>query len=429
MKSDCKFRILMLLENESYPEDCRVLLQAQSLVAAGYQVSVICPTDKNSTRFVETIDGVPVYRYPKPPHINGFLGYLFEYGYSMLMQFLYTVYLFLRRGFDAIHMHTPPDMNAIIPVFFKLFGKKFVYDLHDLSPELYLAQRNGDGNKIVHGLLLQFERFASRTANVLIATNETQRDVQIQRCGAAGAKCFVVRNGPNDSFLRDVSPKHELRHSGRMNIGYVGVIGVQDGVDYLVRAVHLLATEFRRTDFQVIIVGGGPAVGELKSLVKTLGLLDLFYFSGMIPFSEVPSYIAAFDVCSTPDPSNSYNDSCTTIKTMEYMAMGKPVVCFETSENIKTAGEAALYADNNDVKQYAALLDRLLDDVDLRERMGQIGRSRVLNGLTWNHQATQLILAYDKLFGFSRGLSGNSRDLPVINLPKSKVISEDCVKG
>jgi|LakMenEpi03Aug12_release.lakeMendotaPanAssembly.Ray.scaffolds.fasta_scaffold00009_126 glycosyltransferase involved in cell wall biosynthesis len=428
MKSERKFRVLMLLENESYPEDCRVLLQAESLLAAGYQVSVICPTDKNSTRRVETIDGVRVYRYPKPPHYNGFFGYVFEYGYSILMQFLFTVYLFLRRGFDAIHMHTPPDMNAIIPVFFKLVGKKFVYDLHDLSPELYLAQRGGEGSKILHWLLLQCEKFASRTANVLIATNETQRDVQVHRCGAAEAKCFVVRNGPNDSFLRDVSPKHKLRQPGRLNIGYVGVIGVQDGVDYLVRAVHLLVTEFQRTDLQVIIVGGGPAVDELKALVKSLGLWELFYFSGMIPFSEVPAYIAAFDICSTPDPSNSYNDSCTTIKTMEYMALGKPVVCFETSENIKTAGDAALYAKNNDVKQYAALMDRLMDNTDLREKMGQIGRSRVLNGLTWNHQSIQLIDAYDKLFGVSRNIGDNARDLSIGNLPKSKVLSEGCVK-
>jgi glycosyltransferase involved in cell wall biosynthesis len=219
-----------------------------------------------------------------------------------------------------------------------------------------------------------------------------------------------------------------LRQPGRLNIGYVGVIGVQDGVDYLVRAVHLLVTEFQRTDLQVIIVGGGPAVDELKALVKSLGLWELFYFSGMIPFSEVPAYIAAFDICSTPDPSNSYNDSCTTIKTMEYMALGKPVVCFETSENIKTAGDAALYAKNNDVKQYAALMDRLMDNTDLREKMGQIGRSRVLNGLTWNHQSIQLIDAYDKLFGVSRNIGDNARDLSIGNLPKSKVLSEGCVK-
>jgi glycosyltransferase involved in cell wall biosynthesis len=428
MKTDRPIRILMLLENESYPADCRVLLQAESLSAAGYCVSVICPTDKTSTRKAETIGKVHVYRYPKPPHIDGLVGYLFEYGYSILMQFLISLYVFMRRGFDAIHMHTPPDMNAVIPAFFKLFGKKFVYDLHDLSPELYQAQRDGDGSKLIHGLLLRFEEFASRTANVVIATNETQRSVQIHRCGADPSKCYVVRNGPNEAFIKQVAPKPELRKPGCLNIGYVGIIGVQDGVDYLIRAVQVLVRERKRTDLQVIIVGNGPAVADLKSLVKSLGLWDYFLFTGMIPFAEVPNYIAAFDVCSTPDPSNAYNDSCTTIKTMEYMAIGKPVVCFETSENIKTAGEAALYARNNDTNQYAELLEKLMDNIELRSTMGQIGKARVENGLTWNHQAVELIRAYDGLFGITRKSDPSSIDSRPGNSPSVQKSKEGMVR-
>ena len=200
----------MLLENESYPGDCRVLLQAESLTVAGYRVSVICPTDKKSDRIAETVGDVRVFRYPHPPHINGLLGYSLEYGYSILMQFLISLYVFVRYGFDAIHMHTPPDMNAVIPAFYKVFGKKFVYDLHYLSPELYQAQRDGEGSKLIHSLLLWFERFASRTANVLIATNETQQNVQIHRSGASPSKCFVVRNGPNEAFMQTVTPKQEV---------------------------------------------------------------------------------------------------------------------------------------------------------------------------------------------------------------------------
>jgi glycosyltransferase involved in cell wall biosynthesis len=418
----------MLLENECYPEDCRVLLQAESLVAASYRVTVICPTDKNSKRKAEKVGEVQVYRYPKPPHIDGLLGYVFEYGYSMVMQCLISLFVFVRHGFDVIHMHTPPDMNAIIPAFFKLFGKKFVYDLHDLSPELYQAQRDGEGNKLLHDLLLRFERFASRSANVLIATNETQRDVQIHRCGANPSKCYVVRNGPNEAFMKEVLPKPELRKPGIMNIGYVGVIGVQYGVDYLVRAIHILVTQRKRTDLQVIIVGNGPAIADLKMLVESLGLKDYFLFTGMIPFVDVPKHIAAFDICSTHDPSNSYNDSCTTIKTMEYMAIGKPVVCFETSENVKTARNAALYAKNNDVQQYAELLEKLMDDANLRSTMGDIGRQRVENGLTWNHQAVQLIKAYDELFGVARQVVSSPLAMPN-NLQSTREPKEDWVKG
>lgn len=399
----------MLLENESYPADCRVMLQAESLFGAGYRVTVICPTDQKTTRAAETVGNIQVYRYPKPPQISGFVGYVFEFGYSILMQFAISLFVWMRHGFDAIHMHTPPDMNAVIPAFFKLFGKRFVYDLHDLSPELYQAQRDGKGSRLIYNWLLRFERFASRTADVLIATNETQRDVQTQRCGASLSKCFVVRNGPNEAFLQSVVAKIELRKPGCLNIGYVGVIGVQDGVDYLVRAIHILVTERNRRDLQVIIVGNGPALGDLKALVHSLELTDHFVFTGMIPFADVPKHIAAFDICSTPDPSNSYNDSCTTIKTMEYMALGKPVVCFETSENMKTAGEAALYAKNNDIAEYAKLLEVLMDDEGQRSRMGRIGRQRVENGLTWDHQAAQMVKAYDGLFGIVRPAGPDSR--------------------
>lgn len=416
MNSQRPFRILMLLENESYPEDCRVLLQAESLVAAGYDVSVICPTDKNFKRKMETLGRVRVFRYPAPIHINGLIGYAVEYGYSILMQFLISLYVCVRYGFDAIHMHTPPDMNAVIPATYKLLGKKFVYDLHDLSPELYQAQRDGQGNRFVHQLLLKFEKFACRTANVLLATNESQQDVQIQRCGADPSNCYVVRNGPNEAFMGSVEPKAGLQKKECLNIGYVGVIGVQDGVDYLIRAVDHLVRFRKRTDLQVIIVGAGPALNDLKSLVNDLNLAAYFQFTGMIPFVEVPKHIAAFDICSTPDPSNSYNDSCTTIKTMEYMAIGKPVVCFQTSENQKTAGEAALYAGENCTIQYAELIEKLMDDAELRDKMGQMGRQRVRDGLTWNHQAAQLIKAYDRLFGVSRPDQENLPDHPTTSL-------------
>jgi glycosyltransferase involved in cell wall biosynthesis len=395
-------RILMLLENGSYPQDCRVLLQAESLSAAGYRVTVICPTAGASTRKWERVGQTQVYRYPGPPDLGGLVGYAIEYSYSILMQFVLSLYVFLRHGFDVIHMHTPPDLNAIIPFFYKLFGKKFVYDLHDLSPELYQAQRQGNGNRWLYGLLLKFEKFASQNADLLIATNQTQRDIHIRRCGADPAKCYVVRNGPNEFFLDNVTAKQELCEPGILNIGYVGVIGVQDGVDCLVRSINILVHQLARTNIQVIIVGAGPALADLKRLVNTLQLASYFKFTGMIPFPEVPPYIAAFDICSTPDPSNAYNDSCTTIKTMEYMAMRKPIVCFQTAENVKTAGASALYAEHNDEAHYARQLLRLLDDAELRKSMGDFARRRVEDGLTWRHQSEHLLAGYDSLFGCTR---------------------------
>jgi len=391
-------RILMLLENSSFPEDSRVLLQARSLTGAGYHVTVIAPTEPGAQRLWETLEGLRVYRYPAAPDWGGVIGYGIEYSYSILMQFLIATWVSLRHGFDTIHMHTPPDMNAVIPVFFRWFGKKFVYDLHDLSPELYLAQKTGRRAGRLHRLLLWFERFASRMSDLSLSTNESQRDRHVERCGVPAEKFHVVRNGPNEAFLRDdVVPRRVVDDPGVLILGYVGVMGAQDGVDYLIRALDCLVHRLGQEQVRLVLVGSGSAVADLRQLVSTLHLDKYVKFTGKVPFAEVPSYIAGFDICCTPDPRNAYNDSCTTIKTMEYMALGKPVVCFETTENMKTAGDAALYAKNNDIEEYAGLLQDLVAGPALREELGKRGRQRIQSELSWTHQARRLIAAYDRL--------------------------------
>jgi len=389
-------RVLMLLENESIPEDTRVVLEAESLIEAGYQVSVICPTGR-SRKWVETVGRITVYRYPAIFEVRGFWGYMLEYSYSLLALFLWSILIFLRRGFDVVHVHTPPDMTSTIAIFYKIFGKRFVFDHHDLSPELYLAQvPNRKPNSVYH-LLRFFERLACRNADRLIATNETQRSMQIERCGADPDRCTVVRNGPNESFLGDVIANAEIDAPEKIVLGYVGAIGFQDGVDYIIHVVKQLRMVHGRDDFLAVIIGDGPALAHLKTLAKQLDVENLIHFTGKIPFAEVPSCIAAFDICLTPDPSNAYNDSCTTIKTMEYMALRKPIVCFRTTENQRTVADAALYADNNDVADFASQTIRLMDDESLRSQLGTIGRQRIDGGLTWHHQSPQLITLYDRL--------------------------------
>ncbi|MEZ6091543.1 MAG: glycosyltransferase family 4 protein [Pirellulaceae bacterium] len=389
-------RILMLLENESVPDDVRVILEAEALAEAGHAVTIICPTGAD-TRKVDRIGEIRVYRYPKPWEISGFVGYLLEYAYSLTCIFLYALFVFLRRGFDVVHVHTPPDMTGLIAIFFQPFGKRFVFDHHDLSPELYLAQKPQRRKNVVYRTLLFFERLSCRRADRLIATNHSQREVQIKRCGANPEHCYIVRNGPNAMFLKDVVATRPEHSRDCLTIGYVGVIGVQDGVDYMVRALHALRHVHGREDFVGMIVGGGPALPELKQLAQELGLDDKIVFTGMVPFADVPSLIAGFDICLTPDPSNAYNDSCTTIKTMEYMALRKPTVCFRTTENEITAGDSAFYAEDNDIAQYAEAINRLMNDPQQREQMGRIARQRIDDGLTWRHQAKELLRLYDEL--------------------------------
>jgi len=389
-------RILMLLENESYPEDTRVMLEAESLHDAGYQMTVICPTGL-SRRLYECVNGVHVYRYPKPWAVNGFVGYVWEYGYSLAMAFVVSVYVLMRRGFDVVHVHAPPDMQVLVACFYKLFGKRCVVDQHDLSPELYQAQQRGAGNRHVRATLEWFERLACRTADRLIATNETQRSVQIERCEASPESCLVVRNGPSERFLKPVQPLPALRERGRAIIGFVGLIGVQDGVDCLLRALACLRNDLGRADFLAVIVGNGPALDDVKRLAVEMRLEQFVVFTGYLVGESLLRHIASFDVCVTPDPSNPYNDSCTTIKTMEYMAMAKPIVAFDLPENRVSAGDSALYASGNSEGELARLIAQLIDDPQQREQLGRRGRQRVMDTLRWAHQAKTLIQLYDEL--------------------------------
>ncbi len=388
----------MLLENNCFPEDNRVLQEAETLVEAGYDVTVVSPNARSNRKLWDNVGKVGVYRYPAACEIDGLLGYSLEYGYSLSMLFLISLFVFVRRGFDAVHVHTPPDMTGVIAIFYQFLGKKFVFDLHDLSPELYQARRGDDKQNLLYRVLRYFERLACRRADRLIATNITQHHVQTERCGAEPHRCYVVRNGPKQDFLGDVQPNQDLLRPNRLILGYIGAIGIQDGVDEVVRVVHALTTLHNRTDFLAVIIGDGPALQGLKKLAKQLDVSELIQFMGKVPFASVPAYIAAFDICLTPDPSNAYNDSCTTIKTMEYMALRKPTVCFRTRENEFTAGDAALYADDNDVLAFAAQAVRLMDDPALRASMGQIARERIDRAFTWEHNASVLVELYRSLY-------------------------------
>jgi len=400
-------RILMLLENNSFPEDRRVALEAQSLVEAGFKVTVICPSG-TSRRWSDHAVGAKVYRYPAAWESSGFVGYVWEYAYSLCMMGLLSVFVWIRHGFDVVHVHTPPDLTGLIGVFYQLFGKKFVFDHHDLSPELYLARRDSDSHNIVYRVLLSVERFVVRRADKLISTNETQRKVHLGRCGADQQRCVIVRNGPSDKFLGKVDPAVDAKRHGKLVLGYVGVIGVQDGVDYMVRAVHDLKFRQRRKDFIAVIVGDGSARPQLQRLAEELDVLDEIVFTGALPFSSVPMQVASFDICLTPDPSNAYNDSCTTIKTMEYMSLRKPTVCFRTHENMVTAGDAALYADRNDVGSFVEQIVKLMDDCGRRTVLGKLARQRIENGLTWECQAKILVAMYGDLLGHDAATASSS---------------------
>ncbi len=230
----------MLLENNAYPSDQRVRREANSLVAAGFQVTVISPNRPTLARY-ENVEGVHVYRFAAPPAGDSFIGYLWEYGWSMFASFWLTLWVFFRRGFDVIHAHNPPDLYVLIAICYRIFGKKFVFDHHDLSPEMYYARFRDGGRTSVFKVLEFFEKLSCRFADQIIATNESYKAVEIERAKIPPQKITIVRNGPDTNLVKPVAPDEQLRQKATTILGFIGVMGKQDGVDYFLRALdHLI---------------------------------------------------------------------------------------------------------------------------------------------------------------------------------------------
>ncbi len=396
MKAGAGYRVLMLLENNPYPQDDRVHREARALAAAGYRVTIICP-GATGQPWHEMLDGVCVYRYPAPSAANSFLGYLWEYGYSMIAAFLISVYAFLHSGFDVIHAHNPPDTLVFIAAFYKLLGKRFVYDHHDLAPEMYYARFGGRGNRLVHHALVLLEKLSYRLADHVIATNQSYKMVAMQRGHITEERITIVRNGPDLERLRPMELGPALRPRGKTVITYVGDMGFHDGVDYLLRALQHLVYDLARTDFLCVIVGAGDAYSSLKLLTEQLDLADYVLFTGWVEHSDVARYLSAADICVAPEPSNSYNDRSTMIKIMEYMALEKPIVAFDLPEHRFTAHGAALYVRPNDQLEFARALVQLMDDPVRRRDMGLCGRQRVETTLAWTYSVPHLLEVYHTL--------------------------------
>jgi glycosyltransferase involved in cell wall biosynthesis len=396
-------RTLMLVENNSYPQDTRVRSEAEALRSAGYQVAVISPAARGQA-WREVIDGVYVYRFPAPFEARGFLGYLWEYGYATAAIFVLSMLVWAREGFDVIHAANPPETLVFVAAFHKLFGKRFIFDHHDLSPEMYRANFGQGGNRFVHGVLVWLEKLSCRVSDHVIATNQSYKQMEMERAGVPSERITVVRNGPHLSRFCPTEPDADLRSAGKAVIAYVGSMGPHDGIDYLLRALKCLVYDLARTDFVCVLMGGrGEILEELKTLATTLGLDGYVRFTGWIAESHVlRQYLSSADICVVPDPSNPYNDRSTMIKMAEYMALSKPIVAFDLPENRFTAQDAALFVRANDEMEFARAMARLMDDSLLRQAKGAFGRRRVEAELAWPYSVHHLLSVYQAVLPEAR---------------------------
>ncbi|MFI7701645.1 glycosyltransferase family 4 protein [Nonomuraea sp. NPDC049480] len=389
-------RALILVENLSVPLDRRVWQESRALHEAGWEVHVICPRGaKQDTEPEVVIDGIHIHRYPLQAATGGPGGYLREYGSALW----HTFRLARRLGrFDVVHGCNPPDLFFLVARAMRGKGTRFVFDQHDLVPELYLS-RFSRGEDLLYRAVCRLERMTYRAAHVVIATNESYREVALTRGGKRPEEVFVVRSAPVVERFHQVPQDESVRRGKPYLLCYLGVMGPQDGVDYALRSLARLRDEHGRADWHAVFIGGGDTFDAMVALSRELGLADCVEFTGRIPDEDLMRYLSTADVCLSPDPLNPLNDVSTMNKVMEYMAMARPIVSFELREARVSAGEAAVYAPANDESEFAKLIVRLLDDPDERRRMGEIGRERVAGPLSWEHSKAALLAAYEAAVG------------------------------
>ena len=391
-----KARILIIVENLSVPYDKRVWQEATTLTEAGYKVSIICPIGKDYTKTYEVINNISIYRHPLPVEGSSSLSYFIEYSSALFWELLLTFKVYFREGFDVIQACNPPDLIFLIGGLFKIFGKKFIFDHHDINPELYYAKFKR--KDIFYKLMLFFEKLTFKFSDISIATNESFRKIAIERGDMPEDKVFVVRNGPCLERFKIQEPENKLKKGKKYMVGYLGIIGRQDGLDYLLDAARYIRHALGRDDIHYAILGDGYHLERLKEKCNEYKLKDIFEFTGMVQDNTILSYLNTANVCVSPDEYNEMNDKSTMNKILEYMALKKPIVLFDLKEGRYSARDAALYARRNDPVDLANKILTLLDNPKLSQEMGENGKTRIDNELKWDITKQNLLKAYDYLF-------------------------------
>ena len=390
-------RILIVVENLPVPLDRRVWLEATTLQAAGYEVSVICPMGRGWDKPFEIIEDVHIYRHPEPPEAHsGAVAYAKEYWHAMKAWFRLSRVVWREWGFDVIQGCNPPDLIFILAWWYRLWGVTYMFDHHDVCPELFEAKFDKKG--LLYRVMLIWERITFASASVSMATNESFKAIAVRRGKMKPDDVFVVRSAPKiDNFIPGPGDK-SYRKGAKTVMGYVGVIGQQEGMDLLVEAADHLINTLGKTDVHFAIVGFGPHLEIVQEDVKSHGLESYFTFTGALYGDDMLAVLNAIDIGVSPDPKNTMNDISTMNKVMEYMTLEKPTVQFDLTEGRVSAQGASLYAANNDPIDFGNKIAELIDDPDTRATMGKEGRARVLGHLSWAHSAPVLLAAYDRIF-------------------------------
>lgn len=392
MESPGKGRYLIVVENLPVPFDRRVWMESLTLRDAGYSVSVICPKGKGYETEYECIDGIHIYRYPLPPDESATISYLREYAAALRGTRRLAKRIWRERGFDVVQLCNPPDVLFTVMLRYKWrHGVRIIFDHHDPVPEMFVAKFGRKGF-FYHAVRLA-ERMTYRVASVAISTNESHREIAIQRGRMPPERVFVVRSGPDLSRFNIVSPDDSYRRGKRYAVGYVGVMGEPEGLDLLLQSIAWIVHKQHRKDIQFMLIGSGPMAETLQTMARKLNIAEHVEFPGRVPDDELMVRLSTCEVCVNPDRKSKYNDKCTMNKILEYMALGKPVVQYDLVEGRRSAEDASLYARPDDIEDFGQKILELLSDPMRCAKMGEIGKRRMVEQLEWRHQKPKLLEA------------------------------------
>jgi glycosyltransferase involved in cell wall biosynthesis len=388
---------LFIVENESVPYDNRVWSEAKAVKELGYRVSIISPINERSNKKrYEEIDGIHIYRHPMPTEgQESKMSFLFEYINALFWQVIYSMGIFLRSPFNVIHSANPPDNIFLIAILFKLLGVKYIFDHHDICPENYLSKFKR--RDLFYKLLLIMEKLNYKMSNIVISTNESYKKIAMKRGHKRQKDVFVVRNGPDLANVMFIPGNEFWKRGFKYLVAYVGKIAKEECIDVLLRCVRYVVFDKGVKDIRFIIVGKGSSLPEMMRFSESIGLEQYVEFTGFVPFKTFYEILTTADLCVNPEPGNSFTDKSTMVKIMDYMVIGKPIIQFNTTEGRVTAGDSAIYIDDNDETGFAEAIIALLNDPVKRSRMGELGRKRIFETLHWGKQKENLRQAYQYL--------------------------------
>lgn len=386
-------RVLIFIEDGSFTYDNRVIREAQALCDNGYEVCVLSPRYKGDPLHKELAPNLHAYYYPKP-NAQGAMGHVLEHSVSLLLGSVGTAFIAARHGFKVFHACNPMDIGWLIALPYLPFGARYLFDQHDLCPELYLSRGEGDETSPFFRALSWLERRAYKHAKTVVATNESYKRIAIERGGKAAESVFVVRNGPDLAKFKQVPPAAGFKNEGQLLVGYLGNMNKQDGVEELLFAAEELIKKQGRKDLRFVFIGGGAHQPELKAEAQRMGLGDVVSFTGRLPDAEMLAALNACDVCVQPDPKNPLNDKSTMNKVMEYMALKKPVIAYDLVETRVSCGDAAVLVDPKEPMGLAKAIRSLAERPEERARLAVAGYERVQTVLAWPFSVPKLLAAY-----------------------------------